>query len=163
VGTRCADHVTPLYPRKMALTSPTGGGRSVGIVRVRTKATEFSFSGVLLDPGAWITGRGRANLCLELNHNDVCFFFKAGFLNVERHNLCCIATTPALHDSVSQKHPVYTSYIWTKTLFCVNIATVRKVQLVSDKFKIQTECLNLHKSLDRHKVLASRDDVLCPH
>ena len=42
VGTRCADHVTPLYPQKLALTSPTGGGRSVGIVRVRTKATEFS-------------------------------------------------------------------------------------------------------------------------
>ena len=38
VGTRCADHVTPLYPQKLALTSPTGGGRSVGIVRVRTKA-----------------------------------------------------------------------------------------------------------------------------
>ena len=29
------------YPQKLALTSPTGGGRSVGIVRVRTKATEF--------------------------------------------------------------------------------------------------------------------------
>ena len=42
VGTPCADHVTPLYPQKLALTSPTGGGRSVGIVRVRTKATEFS-------------------------------------------------------------------------------------------------------------------------
>jgi len=42
VGTRCADHVTPLYPQKLALTSPTGGGRSVGIVCVRTKATEFS-------------------------------------------------------------------------------------------------------------------------
>jgi hypothetical protein len=42
VGTRCADHVTPLYPKKWALTSPTGGGRSVGIVRSRTKATEFS-------------------------------------------------------------------------------------------------------------------------
>jgi len=41
VGTRCADHVTPLYPQKLALTSPTGGGRSVGIVRSRTKATEF--------------------------------------------------------------------------------------------------------------------------
>ena len=41
VGTRCADHVTPLYPQKLALTSPTGGGRSVGIVRARTKATEF--------------------------------------------------------------------------------------------------------------------------
>jgi len=41
VGTRCTDHVTPLYPQKLALTSPTGGGRSVGIVSVRTKATEF--------------------------------------------------------------------------------------------------------------------------
>jgi len=42
VGTRCADHVTPLYPQKLALTLPTGGGRSVSIVRSRTKATEFS-------------------------------------------------------------------------------------------------------------------------
>ena len=41
---RCADHVTPLYPQKLALTSPTGGGRSVGIVRSRTKATEFLVS-----------------------------------------------------------------------------------------------------------------------
>src|SRR5215471_9738867 len=42
MGTRCADHVTTLYPQKLALISPTGGGRSVGIVRSRTKATEFS-------------------------------------------------------------------------------------------------------------------------
>ena len=40
MGIRCADHVPPLYPQKLALTSPTGGGRSVGIVRSRTKATE---------------------------------------------------------------------------------------------------------------------------
>jgi hypothetical protein len=40
VGTRCADHVTPLLQR-LALTSPTSGGRSVGIVRSRTKATEL--------------------------------------------------------------------------------------------------------------------------
>jgi hypothetical protein len=32
-----------LYPQKLALTSPTSGGRSVGIVRLRTKATEFSY------------------------------------------------------------------------------------------------------------------------
>jgi len=32
--------VTPLYPQKLALTSPTGGGRSVGIVRSRAEATE---------------------------------------------------------------------------------------------------------------------------
>jgi hypothetical protein len=42
VGIRCANHVTHLYPQKLALTSPTGGGRSVGMVRSRTKATEFS-------------------------------------------------------------------------------------------------------------------------
>jgi len=36
--------VTPLYPQKLALTSPTGRGRSVGIVRSRTKATEFSLT-----------------------------------------------------------------------------------------------------------------------
>jgi len=42
VGTRCANHVTPLYPQKLAPTSPTGGGSSVGMVRSRTKATEFS-------------------------------------------------------------------------------------------------------------------------
>ena len=43
MGIRCADHVTPLYPKNLALTSPTGGGRSVGIVRLRTKATGFFF------------------------------------------------------------------------------------------------------------------------
>jgi hypothetical protein len=43
VGIGCADHVTPLYPQKLALTSPNGGGRSVGIVRSRTKDTEFFF------------------------------------------------------------------------------------------------------------------------
>ena len=48
VGSRCADHVTPLYPQKLALTSPTCGGRSVGIVRVRTKATEFFFIRIIM-------------------------------------------------------------------------------------------------------------------
>jgi hypothetical protein len=33
-----------LYPQKVAPSSPTSGGRSVGIVRSRTQATEFSFS-----------------------------------------------------------------------------------------------------------------------
>jgi hypothetical protein len=39
VGIRCADHATP----QLALTSPTSSGRSVGIVRLRTTTTEFSF------------------------------------------------------------------------------------------------------------------------
>jgi len=49
VGNRCANHVTPLYPQKSALTSPTGGGRSDGMVRSRTKATEFSLVFILLN------------------------------------------------------------------------------------------------------------------
>jgi hypothetical protein len=43
VGTRCADHVTTSIRRKLALTSPTCSGRSFGVVRLRTKATEFIF------------------------------------------------------------------------------------------------------------------------
>jgi hypothetical protein len=35
---RCADHATPLYPQKLALTSPTCCGRSISIVRLWTKA-----------------------------------------------------------------------------------------------------------------------------
>jgi hypothetical protein len=41
MGIRRADHATPLYPQKLALTSPTNGGRSVGRVRSRTKATKL--------------------------------------------------------------------------------------------------------------------------
>jgi hypothetical protein len=33
VGIRRADYATPLYSKKLALTSPTSGGRSVGIAR----------------------------------------------------------------------------------------------------------------------------------
>jgi hypothetical protein len=36
VGIRHSDHATPLYPKKLALSSPTSGGRSVGIVRSRS-------------------------------------------------------------------------------------------------------------------------------
>jgi hypothetical protein len=43
VGIRCADHATPSIRNKFALTSPTSGGRSVGTVRLRTKATGFRF------------------------------------------------------------------------------------------------------------------------
>jgi hypothetical protein len=46
VGIRRADYATLLYPQKSALTSPKSCGRSVGLVRSRTQATEF----VLLSP-----------------------------------------------------------------------------------------------------------------
>ena len=61
MGIRCADHVTPLYPKKLALTLPTGGGRSVGIVRSRTKATELFFVVVVVCVCtcivSWFSGR----------------------------------------------------------------------------------------------------------
>jgi hypothetical protein len=39
---RCAGHATLSMRKKLAVTSPTSGGPSVGIVRLRTKATEVS-------------------------------------------------------------------------------------------------------------------------
>ena len=58
MGIRCADHVTPLYPQKLALTWPTGGGRSVGIVRSRTKATEF-FNTLKMDAANFYRNLGK--------------------------------------------------------------------------------------------------------
>jgi hypothetical protein len=42
LGIRHADHVTTSIRKKWAITSPTSGVRSVGIVRSRTEAMEFS-------------------------------------------------------------------------------------------------------------------------
>jgi hypothetical protein len=44
VGIRHADHVAPSIRKKLAITLLTSGGRSVGLVRSRTQAMEFSFS-----------------------------------------------------------------------------------------------------------------------
>jgi hypothetical protein len=41
VGICHAEHVTLSIRKKLVLTSPTSGGRSVGIVRLRTEAMEF--------------------------------------------------------------------------------------------------------------------------
>jgi hypothetical protein len=59
VGTLYADHVTPLYPRNVGTNLPTGGGRSVGIVR--------------LDCGYGII-RGRPELYRMSVVRDVLFF-----------------------------------------------------------------------------------------
>jgi hypothetical protein len=44
VGICHADHVAPSIPQKLAITSPTSGGRSVGIDLSRNQTMEFSFS-----------------------------------------------------------------------------------------------------------------------
>jgi hypothetical protein len=48
LGIRHADHVAPSIRKKLALTSLTSGGHSVGIVRLRIEATEFFFSSYLI-------------------------------------------------------------------------------------------------------------------
>jgi hypothetical protein len=47
LGIRHADHVAT-SPQKLALTSPISGGRSVGIVRSRTLAKEYTIIFVLI-------------------------------------------------------------------------------------------------------------------
>jgi hypothetical protein len=44
IGIRHADHVAPSIRKKLAITSPTSGGRSVGIVRSGTQAMEFYYT-----------------------------------------------------------------------------------------------------------------------
>jgi len=60
----------------LALTSPTGGGRSVGIVRSRTKATEL----VIEDTECYFSsGTILFCQCLKVNVNIMsleCFVFK---------------------------------------------------------------------------------------
>jgi hypothetical protein len=45
VGIRHADHVAPSIRKKLAITSPTSGGRSVGIVRSRTHTMDKLVNG----------------------------------------------------------------------------------------------------------------------
>ena len=88
VGTRCPDHVTPLYPQKLALTLPTGGGCSVGIVRVRSKATEFSFFSffdrIQEGRGFWTEYQAFLKLNLLLISNQKTIFFVVESVTVQQ-------------------------------------------------------------------------------
>jgi hypothetical protein len=46
---RHADHMVPSICKKLAITSPTSGGRSVGIVHSRPQTMEFSLVFLVLD------------------------------------------------------------------------------------------------------------------
>jgi hypothetical protein len=48
MGIRHAGHVAPSIRKKLAITSPTSCGRSVGIVRSRTQTMEFSLTVVVV-------------------------------------------------------------------------------------------------------------------
>jgi hypothetical protein len=55
-----------LYPKKLALTSPTSGSRSVDVVRSRTQATEFVF--VSLD----VCSRRKLDYNTEVDRTEMC-------------------------------------------------------------------------------------------
>jgi hypothetical protein len=52
VGIRHADHVAPSISKKLAITSPTSGGRLVGIVLSQTQARGVYFSD--REVGCWL-------------------------------------------------------------------------------------------------------------
>jgi hypothetical protein len=71
-----ADYAAPLCPQKLALTSPTSSGCSVGIGHSQTQATEF----VCLFVMANATTTGSFNMCfpaqiiVSYNPKEICTF-----------------------------------------------------------------------------------------
>jgi hypothetical protein len=62
-----------LYPLKFALPSPTIGGRSVGIVRWRTKAPELKLTGRVLDKERTTDNVQKHNICIRNLVTASCF------------------------------------------------------------------------------------------
>ena len=74
--------MTPLYPQKLALTSLTGGGRSVRIVRSRIKATEFyGYDYQKRSTAATVT------TTLTVDHNNTHYMHLVSFLKRNEHKL----------------------------------------------------------------------------
>jgi hypothetical protein len=70
------------FPQKLALTTPTNGGRSVGIARLRTQATKWP-SEFGRFTGVWIPHENSSFSCT--NSYEMCHFFN--FL-VELESVC---------------------------------------------------------------------------
>jgi hypothetical protein len=95
---RSADYATPLYPQKLALTSLTSGGSSVGIVRSRPQATEFVFYTASVHKvqlgrrrdqlHSWSRRCGKdRHLAPVLNRTAVPQFIEPVHSSTERHNM----------------------------------------------------------------------------
>jgi hypothetical protein len=67
LGIRCNDHATLLYQQKLALTSSTSDGRSVGIVRSRTKATEL----LILPQAVYEGKKEEEELCVLIQSEEL--------------------------------------------------------------------------------------------
>jgi hypothetical protein len=83
-----------LYPQKLALPSQTSGGRSVGTVRSRTQATEFSW--LLLSP-LWSSGQSSWLQIRRLGF-DARHYIEKIVVGLERGPLSLVSTTEELLD-----------------------------------------------------------------
>jgi len=130
--------VTPLYPQKLALTSPTGGGRSVGIVRSRTKATEFSF---LLH--IRITLASRSTVCLAN--------LMAAWLSNKLAGLSCspspITSLPATNHWFLSRSTLFQCNLPT----CCLITTIISAALPEGFFSLQSFCARFQASATKWK------------
>jgi hypothetical protein len=84
VGIRHADRVAPSIRKKLAITSPTSGGRSVGTVRSRTQTMEFSFFYNILLLMFYTLWSEFA--CVE----NICAWFTFQLLITTRNIYCCV-------------------------------------------------------------------------
>jgi hypothetical protein len=75
-------HIYPLS-EKLALTSPTSGGRSVGIVRSPTKAKEFNYLYIYIYIYIWLSWRKQelstCSVCLQVCMTKLQMFYVWAF------------------------------------------------------------------------------------
>jgi hypothetical protein len=111
-GISCADHATPSIC-KVGTTSPTSGGRSVGIVRSLTKAMEFflwRYAIVVVystnSAGRWICQQEFLSLVsCQNSFKTVLLAYFPFYLNKRKHirvkSSCCVSVYPPVCVCVS--------------------------------------------------------------
>jgi hypothetical protein len=141
IGIRHANHVESCIRKKLALTSPTSGGRSVGILRSRTLAAEFSFSVFVYGVGdvLWYHGdtEFRESQKASQPNVDTQMFLTIGFAyywqtpwsraperlvfaNVLRNSLPWKVHYQVLHNSAARSYPKPNEFSSDPTLFSLS-------------------------------------------
>jgi hypothetical protein len=94
-----------IHPQKLALTSPTSGGRSVGIVRSQTKATEFICNNIYETWNVYTTLPQANSMTFISNANTIASqivvvmpIILIAFLNRSSWNLVSRGISGQLHD-----------------------------------------------------------------
>ena len=148
VGTRCADHVTPLYPQKLAQTSLTGGGRSVGIVRVRTKATESFirlFTAQLEAVQSVASCRRRRNVTVRAE-NLICKQTRFVLRDLKFSGSCC----SKLLSSRIRIHVEGSEATTFRGILCLHLHTSTSSRRLFDS---EDECFTSHRNLISYSLI----------